>query len=363
MPAGLLKSALFLVVWLLVLDAGLNQLGQYAQSKGGGLLQLARYLEYGRSTEGKLTRTLGPQGDQPDAVVAAGWLDPERLKELRRQADPGQALVAVYGQSFAVQMVTEAARMSGAHQIRSIGAPAAPLSYAYAAYMGDKDRPAAGVVVIGVLASSLARSSSMTGLSLSFEGAAPYTFPVYRLAGGVLIETPPPFTTEAAFRHAFTKRDARWQELVRHLKASDPVVSDFTFDENLLDRSSLLRLARRSWVASQVNQLKPDAHSQELPESLLSELPVAKAQLLALQAESVRRGERLVVALLQDQGYAGVLSSTLTPFLKAQGIAVLDSAEHVDSTDARNFLRDGHFTPEANGRLARALLVHMKSRH
>lgn len=353
---GFIRSALFFVGWLVVLDAGLNQLGTYAQGKGGGMLQLARYLEYGRSTEGKLVRTLGTNGDKPDAVVAAGWLDPSQWQTLRRQADAGHQLVAVYGQSFAINMAKEAARLSGDLQVRSIGAPAAPLSYAYAAYMQDKDRPAAGVVVIGVLASTLARSSSMTGLAVSFEGVAPYTFPAYRLVDGVLKETPPPFTTQDDFRNAFKHRDERWRQLVQHLKTRDPVVSNFSFDENLLDHSALIRLARRSWVASQVNQLKPDPHASTLPAGLTSELPVAKAQLLAMSLESRRRGEKLVVALLQDQGYAGVLTTTLAPFLKEHAIAFVDSSDHVDSNDARNFLRDGHFSHEANRRLAQALL-------
>lgn len=353
---GFMRSALFFVGWLVVLDAGLNQLGTYAQGKGGGMLQLARYLEYGRSTEGKLVRTLGPNGDQPDAVVSAGWLDPRQWQLLRREADAGHQLVAVYGQSFAINMVTEAVRISGNLQMRAVGAPAAPLSYAYAAYMQDKDRPAAGTVVIGVLASSLARSSSMSGLALSFEGAAPYTFPSYQLVDGALKETPPPFTTESDFRNAFRLRDERWQQLVQHLKERDPAVSDFSFDENFLDHSVLIRLARRSWVASQVSQLKPDVHATELPVGLTSELPVAKAQLLALSLESRRRGEKLVVALLQDQGYAEALTTTLAPFLKEHGITVVDSSDYVDSNDARNFLRDGHYSHEANRRLAQALL-------
>lgn len=355
--AGFILSALFFVAWLAVLDTGLNQFGAFAQNKGGGMLQLARYLEYGRSTEGKLAHTLGPDGRKPSAVVAAGWLDPSRWLALRKQADAGHELVAVYGQSFALNMVEEAARQSsGRLQVRSIGAPAAPLSYAYAAYMKDQDRPPARLVVVGVLASSLARSSSMTGLAVSFEGVAPYTFPSYQLIDGVLKETPPPFTTEAAFRKAFKLRDERWQQLVRHLKANDPVFSDFTFDENWLDRSALIRLARRSWVASQTNQLKIDGHSGVPSAPFLAELPVAKAQLLALSEEARRRGEPLVVALLQDQGYARSLSTTMVPFLKERGINYVDSSEYVDSADARNFVADGHFTAKANSHLAAALL-------
>jgi len=350
-----------LLGWLLVIDLALGQLGQYAQARGGGLLSIGRYLEYGRSTEGKLQQILGPAGDREDAVVKAGWLDPTQWGHLPRQPEPGRTLLMVYGQSFAVQIGQAMVEADRRYMLRNIGAPAAPLSYALKAYELDRAR-APGVVLVGVLASSLTRSCARSGLALSFEGVAPYTFPCYRLNGTELVEVPPPFWTQAEFRQSFVRRDAKWQEMVAWLKANDPVISDLTFDANLLDRSALIRLARRGWVASRFDALKLGGHQTVMPEAFQQQVPASIEMFRRMQSLARERGDKLVVALIHDQGYPEVLTELFAEPLRSMGVTVLDTTEVVSTKDPVNFLKDGHFTPQANQKLAAKALELTASR-
>jgi hypothetical protein len=351
MKKGTLIFLACLLGWLVAIDLGLGELSRHAQARGGSLLSIGRYLEYGRSTEGKLKQILGPAGDREDAVVKAGWLDPTQWGHLPTQPDPGRELLMVYGQSFAVQIGQAMVKADPRYMLRNIGAPAAPLSYALKAYELDRER-ARGVVLVGVLASSLTRSCTRSGLALSFEGVAPYTFPCYRLSESGLIEVPPPFWTQREFRQSFVRQDARWQEMVTWLKANDPVISDLTFDANVLDHSALIRLARRAWVASRFDALKIGGHQTEMPEAFQQQVPVSLEMFRRMQTLARERGDKLVVALIHDQGYPEVLRTLFAVPLREMGVAVLDTTDVVSTRDPANFLKDGHFTPQANQKLA-----------
>jgi hypothetical protein len=351
------KLSLAVAAWLLVFDLALNGLGQAAARAGGGWVSLARYLEYGRSVEGKLTQLIGLDGQGPNAIVSAGWLDPAHWVGKPTQAsDDKHTLVAVYGQSFAIQVATQAARSNPGWQLRTIGGPAAPLSHSYAAYQLDKDQRKAQVVVVGILASALGRSSSMSGLSFTFESPAPFTFPRYTRSGQGLQAHWPALANEAQFRKAFAEKGEAWAKFERELLAANPAMDRFQFQGGWSDASALVRLARRGWVSASVAELKGAHGEQGLAKDLLAEVDVAKAQLLSLQQETASRGEKLVILLLQDQGYDQALTQAFGDFFKTHHIAVVDSSALINSRNPGNFLPDGHFTASCNVKLAEALI-------
>jgi hypothetical protein len=350
------KMSLAVLAWLLVFDLALNGLGQVATRAGGGWVSLARYLEYGRSVEGKLTQLIGQDGQGANAIVSAGWLDPALWAgKVAQASDEKHTLVAVYGQSFAMQVATQAARSNPGWQLRTIGGPAAPLSHSYAAYQLDKDQRKAQVVVVGILASALARSSSLSGLSFTFESPAPYTFPRYTRSAGGLQAHWPALRTEAQFRKAFADQGDAWVTFERELLAANPAMDRFQFQGGGGDASALVRLARRGWVSARVAELKAAHGEKGLASDLLAEADVAKAQLLSLQQETASRGEKLVILLLQDQGYDHALTRAFGDFFKTHHIAVVDSSDLINSRNPGNFLPDGHFTASCNAKLAEAL--------
>lgn len=342
-----LQVVLWSLLWLALVDVGLNFVR---------LPSLVRYFDFGRSVEGKLSVLLGPQADQPNAVVAAGWIDPTQWQRTLPAApqDGADMLVAVYGQSFAFNAVEAMAALDGRVTPRLIGGPAAPVSHSYAAYRADAPlRPRAGMVVVGILGSSLAKAGSISGLSWTFESPAPYTFPKFTLRGGVLEETRPLLGTEQEFRQAFAARGAQWEAFKAQLQAQDQGFDRFAFDQSVLDHSALARLVRRGWVASEQHYRLDDAGPGSDPGG---QVAVARALLQRIQQQAEDKGERLVVVLFQDRGAEVSLLETLGPTLDGLGVTYVSTERLFSSRDPANFIADGHYSEQANGLIAQTLL-------
>lgn len=339
--------ALWTLLWLLLADLAIHvatdRQSPWASRVGG----LARYFDYGRSIEGKLAAAIGPQGDRPNAIVQAGWIDPEAWRALPTKASDDGLLVAVYGQSFAFNAARAMQQLDGHMTLRLIGGPAAPLSHSYAAYRADAPLRRAQVVVVGVLASSMAKADSMSALSWTFESPAPYTFPRFTLRDGRLDEVTPVLRTEQAFRRAFAEQGQDWRDFKAQLAAHDRGYDRFAFDGGALDASALMRLVRRGWVANA--QQYEDAATEPARDE------VAVEMLRELRRKTTDAGERLVVVLLHDRGHDGQLERRLAGPLKALGIEFVSTQAVFSAADPANFIADGHYTEAANQRLAHAL--------
>jgi hypothetical protein len=347
-----LQVALWTVLWLVVVDGGVGFLVDANRPWSARIASLTRFFEYGRSIEGKLARAIGPQGDQPNAIVSAGWIDPAQWNGLPARPAPGSdLLVAVYGQSFAFNAVDEMARLDGRMTLRKIGGPAAPFSHSFAAWRADAPLRKAGVVVFGILASSVVHAGSISALSWTFESPAPYTYPRYEVRGGGLVEVTPLVSTEAEFRRAFTERGATWRAFIQQLRAYDQGFDSLAFGDGrwTFDGSVLVRLARRGWVANR--QRYVEEGQDELVTALLE-----RSQALARSS-----GERLVVLLLQDRSDRS-LEQEFAPALRKAGIRFVSSERLFSSRDPANFQADGHFTEAANARVAQALLEAVRER-
>ncbi len=336
---------LWTLLWLAAVDVALNLVR---------VPSVTRYFNFGRSIEGKLLETLGPQADRPDAVIQAGWIDPAQWRKTLAATphDGTDLLVAVYGQSFAFNAVEAMVAQDGHMTSRLIGGPAAPVSHSYAAYRADAPLRKADAVVVGILASSLPKAGSMSGLSWTFESPAPFTFPKFVLQGGELKETPPLLTTEADFRAAFAERGAAWQSFKDQLRVEDQGFDGFVFNQSALDHSALARLVRRGWVASnQHYELEPVEPGTDPG----GQVAVAKVLLQRIQALAAAHQERLVVVLFQDRAAEVNLSQALGPALNQLGITYISTDHLFSSQDAANFVADGHYSEAANGLIARAL--------
>jgi hypothetical protein len=341
-----LEILVLTVAWLLLLDMAVGLVVDADRPWSPRIQALARFFDYGRSIEGKLERAIGPRADRPNAIVSAGWIDPRAWRDLpTAPAQGADLLVAVYGQSFAFNAADAMARLDGHVTLRRIGGPAAPPSHSYAAYRADAPLRKADVVVVGILASSLAHARSISALSWTFESPAPYTYPRFDVREGELAEVAPALQTEADFRHAFAERGGAWQDFMRQLRAHDEGFDRFAFGELpwTLDGSVLVRLLRRGWVAHR-QQYRDGPHSE-----------VVLALLRRWKARASEAGERFVVVLLQDRTAELSLDGELASALAAAGIRCVSSERLFSSTDPANFQADGHFSEPANARVARAL--------
>lgn len=350
-----LQTAAWTLGLLIAGDVGVSICTQWlAQSKSPSH-PVVRYFEYGRSTEGKLLVAAKDPKHPDNAVFHAGWLDPDEWGHLPKTADkPGGQLIAVYGQSFAFRVARQTKILDPDLTLRMIGGPAAPLNHSYAAYRLDQPLRAAQVNVVGVLASALCNLNAVSGLSVSFEVPAPYTFPAFSMQGGALKETAPVLRSEAEFRRVLLEQGERWHTFETQVAKHDPTYDAFKFQSSLLDESTLIRLARRGWVAGKVSDQKSTGeHGQNVPACIDTHAPAAIELLKRWHGEASAAHERLIVVLIQDKGFAESLTRTLAPRLKSAGLTVVDSSDVIDARNPRNFVADGHFTAKADAELAK----------
>ena len=81
------------------------------------------------------------------------------------------------------------------------------------------------------------------------------------------------------------------------------------------------------------------------------------AKLVSNFAERVRAaGARPIIVLFEEYGYGGVLMPILGATLANEHIDYVASANIAPADDLRNYAADGHFSEEANKRIAEAVL-------
>jgi hypothetical protein len=353
------KIVLWVVVWLMLADVAVNVAFRSRAAKESSL---GRYFEYGRSVEGKLASAITEERKK-GSILSAGWIDPELLKSVSSERKEGTDLtVAVYGQSFSMHAANAAVAMDGKITLRGFGGPGAPPNHSFAGYEADTPFRKADVVVFGVLSSSVPDMGSMTGLIWHFENPAPFTFPRYRLNGSQLTEEQPLIRSETQFRQAFGQQTPEWHQFKAQLKKSDRGYDWFTFDASAADRSAIVRLVRRGWVAHHeaYDRGVYDAQAGFNPDA--EDVKVLKAMLVDLQRRTQARGERLIVLLLHTRGHSDHLAQAVEPTLKAAKIDYISTHTLFSANDPTNFLPDGHYVPAANQKLARVLADKIRGR-
>ncbi len=355
-------SIAWCVLWLAFLDvgSGLTLRWLAARSPESGVV---RYFAYGRSIEGKLDRSIAlPPDARGSLILAAGWLDPAEWATLPAQPRPGtNLLVSVYGQSFALSAAHEAARVDGRMTLRGIGGPAAAPDHSFAAAQLDGPNRKADVLVFGILASAVQRMGAMSGVSATFENPAPFSYPHYSLQNGTLQAEMPPFTTERGFREAFAARSTQWAKFKTQLAVNDRGYDPVAFDRTWLDRSQLVLLMRRGWVAQNQHYGQGVYEPGHGFNDDAEPMRVLRAMLKELGRQTQARNERLIVLLEQDQGYADYLDKALGSTLREARIEYISTYTLFSSQDPRNFVPDGHYTAAANAKLGAALRAMIRS--
>jgi hypothetical protein len=314
---------------------------------------LARYFGYGESIEGKLHRQLGPTLEQDAPILKAGWIP----QECGTPITSGAAGVSVYGMSFTERMTAQLKTLNPRLDITSFGGPGAAANHSYACFLyrqskGIDHNP---TQVLGILAGSLRRTMTTSGLGTSFEQPQPFTYPRYIPHAGGLEQVDPPIADQQGLHRVLASPEA-WRAYVAALAQQDPFISPILANHNLLDYSVTARMLRRAWgqrhIQAQTDRLRGKGDMDGDPNLMRG----VQAMVADFAAKTRASGGRPVVVLFEDRGYDGVLRRTIVPTLKANGIPYVLSGDIAPATNAGIFLGDGHFLPEIDRKIAQAVL-------
>jgi hypothetical protein len=316
---------------------------------------LQRYFDYGRSIEGKLRREVGSTPDQDAAIVSAGWLSD---CDIATANPPGKLAFDIYGMSFSDQIANQMVRLDPGLASQSFGGPSASVNHSYACFVRrvDAKRHRASIQILGILAGTIFRMETISGLTTSFEAPQPFTYPRYSLApDGQLVGYVPSISSQEDLRGALAD-PVKWRVFRDELAAHDAFYSRFVFQADVFDHSVLARMIRRAW-GQRVSRVRTAALQAAEGYSGAPDIaPVLGAMLVDFANKARAAGERPIVILIENQGYGGTLSPIAAPVLRSNHIDFISTSTIASPTDSSNFVADGHFIPAVTEKIARAIL-------
>ena len=363
---SLKKLGLWMLFWLVLMDVGINVLFPFPKDPTQTPNSLTRYFNYGRSIEDKLNRMVQDTVENSDRIIGAGWISPDDWKGLPETPKAGDdLLIAEYGMSFSNDIVRALKDIDDNITVRSIGGPSAPPNHTFAAFQADKANQQADVVIFGVLASSVMRMNSLSGMHWTYENPTPYTYPYYSLNSQNELEaTMPVISSGDAFVEAFNRKDERWKQLKAQMRQHDQAFDSFIFYHNLTDRSAIVRLIRRGWASRQRHRVETDFFDPVT--GFNPEAPTIKTLKVMLEefvAQAKAAEQTPVILLINNQGYSDSLYQVLASHVNSLDAQVFSTHEVVSPDDPGNFLADSHYIPEANRKLAEALKLKIRGEH
>jgi hypothetical protein len=357
----MLMAGLWALCWLILIDVVISVFFAMPISPLTPPGTLQKYFNYGQSVEGKIRQMIGETKNTTAVVAYAGWLESDDSDDLlpRQASNTDHLLIAAYGQSFTFRLCEELKKLDPRFELRLVkGGPGAPLSHSYAAYLSDANLQKANVVVIGILASALPRNISPTTMTAWFEAPAPFTYPRYFLNKGKLDAIDPFIHSMAEMRTAL-REPARWDAYVDFLRKNDPAFDSWVFESDLFDHSSLARLIRRSYGQKHLHDVNSRYWGTDGFTNADGLLDISIA-IMADFASNVRaRGQLPYIILFQDRGYKDHLVRAFGASLDQLGVPYFSTHIIAPSTDAQNFIPDGHFRHDVEVELARAFRVEL----
>jgi hypothetical protein len=352
-------AAVWIVGYLLALALFANVFCAYpADPRNVSPTRAQQYFEYGRSIEGKLARMTRSTDAESAPIVASGWLVGEDALVVNASGGaPSSArpVVTLYGMSYAHLLARDLAEEDPNLTVRSQTAPQGVPTWSFTAYLLDRQRQRSDIVVLSIMTDTIALLSATAGTTMYFDGAYPYTWPHYFLRDGRLESVAPPFlSVEDYRRHFFRPED--WRRYTGWLAENDPYYDPVLFHATPLDRSSLIRLLRRSYAVATRRARMSKAYDPIRGFNPASE----EVRILeALTVEFARRarldGSIPIVYIVNNQAGGPHAFTLLRPLLVRHGIPYLSSHEICPPSDRSCYMPDSHFVPSKNRELARAM--------
>lgn len=343
--------------FLLLFEIIVNLLFPYPQdpqNTNPGTLPL--YFDYGKSIEGKVRRQLGTSNENSAPIAQAGWFNSENWQKQPNKPQTKQdKLVAIYGMSFTNDVAKAINKINPQITIRRIDGPTAPPNHSFAAYSLDRKNHDADVVVWGILASSVQGMNAMSGMTWNAEFPAPFTFPKYYLKQGDLKAIWPSIDSLESLRLA-KQDETKWDTFVKQLEDNDKFYNTFSFEQNFLDNSAIVRMIRRAWTQNYKNQKLNQIHTSEGFNQKWEGIAVLNKMVKQFAQTAKADGKVPIVLVINNVGYDEHLFKAIQPTLNKESIPYISTHKIVPASDMSNFISDGHFTPEANQKIAQELL-------
>jgi hypothetical protein len=340
---------------LLLIDAAVGLVFRPSADPRHPLSRLQGYFDYGRSLEGKLRRMVGPVPGGEAPIVHAGWIEPDCT--VASEVRPGKLGIDIYGMSFSNHIADAMERVDHGLSFTHFGGPAAPANHSYACFIRREEAgvPRSPVQILGVLASSLPRLLTLSGLTTSFEAPMPFTYPRYTLEGQELVAHWPSVRTEADLRSALDD-PGKWRAFLDELATSDFFYEPALVHAGLSDNSVTLRMVRRA-LAQRMFRERMAALRVSEGFAGAEDVPlVLNALLLDFAKRTRAAGERPLVILIEDAGFGGTLSRFSAPVMKANNIDYFLTSSVASPDDTGNFQADGHFIPKRDVQFAHRVL-------
>jgi hypothetical protein len=354
-----LQRVLLTLLWtigtLIVMDAVIG-FAFRMPAESARATSLQRYFDYGRSIEGKLRRYVGSSPDQDAMIVRAGWLSDCDFPTLVR---PGKRMFDIYGMSFSDNIADHLEQLDSNLAGQRFAGPGAPPNHSYACFIRRaQSRVAlAPIQILGVLASSIPRMETLSGLTTSFEQPQPFTYPRYFMGlEGRLVDHSSSIKSREDLRAALSNQ-GKWRAFLDELSSNDAFYVQRIVQADIFDHSVIARMIRRAFgqrtLRMRIAALKPEAGFLGAP----GIAPVLDTMLVDFAARSRAAGLRPIVILFEDRGFGTALSAIAAPVLRANRIDFVATSSIASPNDSANFIADGHFTPLVEERIARAVLA------
>ena len=348
-----LSTALWLVVWLAVIDIFINLAFAYPRDpKNTAPGGLRLYFDYGRSVEGKLIRETRSDSKETAPITLAGWYDPLVINE--PASDSSKEIVSIYGMSHAMRLGLALDRTSNRFAARRIGAPGASSNWSYGAYLRDHGGGKSKAAVLAFLSSNLAAITTMSSMTWGIDLPNPYTSDRFFVRDGGLDVVHPPYASFKDYVAALSD-SSKWAAAKSVFAKNDTMYNEFLISRSVLDSSSLFRLMRRAYGQRYFREKRKEALDQNgfRPES--EQVKVAQAMVRGFAADARKNGMTPVIFIANNFGYSDFLFQALEPALVADNIPYLNSAAIISPDDPRGYLPDSHFTDQNDEKLSKAL--------
>lgn len=316
--------------------------------------RIKTYFNYGVSTSRKLLTHTGIGDKQPHSIAIAGWNNqlPEREAETK---DECHVPTTFYGMSFSNRIAEQLVVVNRCVSVRQIAGPGAPLSHSYFMATKHAQNDDAAFAILGVLASSLPKVTTMAHFNSAFEFPGAHMYPRYTVSSnGNLLTTEAPAENLGELKALLNDEESK-RELTQLLSQKDAYFNNFVFSFSWLDYSNIAKMLRRSYAQKNKREIVAKLFSNGKYTSYL-DLRETSRQLVVEFAKIARENNQTpVIILINDKGYSEALDELLIDTIEKHDISYITSSHYIDTKNLNNFEADGHFTPENDLKLARAL--------
>ncbi|HEY1685402.1 MAG TPA: hypothetical protein VGG19_11610 [Tepidisphaeraceae bacterium] len=355
-----LWTSLFLVLF----DFAINHVYQVPKNRLAEPTPSQIFFNAGNSLKTTLRTMVGPDKHSDRLIAPAGWVPrPSDVATAQRSTSQASLSISFYGMSFTDHIANIIRTLDHSIIVNSYGGPAAPPNRTYADYLARYQTDHSDVVVFGILSSSVPAMGTLAAFTRWVDWPPECTYPRYILNDRHQLAAINPIISNLdGLRNALWRKPELWNAMLDQLSKYDCYYDPMRIDYSALDRSSLLRLARHALVQRHVQAINAKFENEAGFINRPDLGPVLSEIVRQFAQRANQRHQLPIVLLFQDQPYRDHLDRLMIPALQKSDICFITTSQIAPGNDPANFVADGHFNHESDIRIAKTLLLTIKSR-